>query len=122
MLVLTRKAGERVLIGDDIVITILDTRGDGIRIGIDAPRGVNIQRDEIVRAVTEANVEATHVDGGAEARLKAALGLAPAEPATDTTTATTAATPLPSAAPTTAPAAPAPTPTPPAVPRPPAHK
>lgn len=78
MLVLTRKAGERVLIGDDIVITILDTRGDGIRIGIDAPRGVNIQRDEIVRAVTEANVEATHVANDAEARLKAALGLGPA--------------------------------------------
>ncbi|HXD62188.1 MAG TPA: carbon storage regulator [Lacisediminihabitans sp.] len=77
MLVLTRKAGERVLIGDDIVITILDTRGDGIRIGIDAPRGVNIQRDEIVRAVTEANVEATHVANDAEARLKAALGLGP---------------------------------------------
>ncbi len=81
MLVLTRKAGERVLIGDDIVITILDTRGDGIRIGIEAPRGVNIQRDEIVRAVTEANVEATHADGGAEARLKAVLGLSPAVPA-----------------------------------------
>lgn len=77
MLVLTRKAGERVLIGDDIVITILDTRGDGIRIGIEAPRGVNIQRDEIVRAVTEANVEATHVAGDAEERLKAALGLGP---------------------------------------------
>lgn len=103
MLVLTRKAGERILIGDDIVITILDTRGDGIRIGIDAPRGVNIQRDEIVRAVTEANVEATHADGGAEARLKAALGLTPAAPA--------ATQPPASAAPT-----------PPAVPRPPAQK
>ncbi len=77
MLVLTRKAGERVLIGDDIVITILDTRGDGIRIGIDAPRGVNIQRDEIVRAVGEANVEATRTASDAEARLKAALGLGP---------------------------------------------
>jgi carbon storage regulator len=77
VLVLTRKAGERVLIGDDIVITILDTRGDGIRIGIEAPRGVNIQRDEIVRAVSEANVEATHAANDAEAQLKAALGLGP---------------------------------------------
>jgi carbon storage regulator len=80
MLVLTRRAGERVLIGDDIVITILDTRGDGIRIGIEAPRGVNIQRDEIVRAVTEANVaatQATQATPDAEDRIKAALGLVP---------------------------------------------
>jgi carbon storage regulator len=82
MLVLTRRAGERVLIGDDIVITILDTRGDGIRIGIEAPRGVNIQRDEIVRAVAEANVAAnvaaTQTSNDAEERIKAALGLVPA--------------------------------------------
>ena len=75
MLVLTRKVGERILIGDDIVITVLDSRGDGVRIGIDAPRGVKIQREEVVRAVTEANVEAAQAsDDDAEARLRAALG------------------------------------------------
>lgn len=58
MLVLTRRPGERVLIGDDIVITVLDTRGDGIRIGFEAPAGVRIQRAEIVDAITAANVEA----------------------------------------------------------------
>jgi carbon storage regulator len=94
VLVLTRKAGERVLIGDDIVITILDTRGDGIRIGIEAPRGVNIQRDEIVRAVSEANVEATHAANDAEAQLKAALGLGPAMPAPAATEAPTAPKPI----------------------------
>ncbi len=78
MLVLTRKPGERVLIGDDIVITILDSRGDGIRIGIDAPRGVRIQRDEIVRAITEANQEATEAAAAAddpESLIKKSLGL-----------------------------------------------
>ena len=55
---LTRKPGERVLIGDDIVITILDTRGDGIRIGFEAPAGVKIQRAEIVDSISAANVEA----------------------------------------------------------------
>ena len=81
MLVLTRKQGEKILIGDDIVITILDVRGDSIRIGIDAPRGVGIQRDEVVRAVTEANIAASHTDGEAEARIKATLGLlAPGTP------------------------------------------
>ncbi|WP_144758720.1 carbon storage regulator CsrA [Curtobacterium sp. 9128] len=75
MLVLTRKVGERILIGDDIVITVLDARGDGVRIGIDAPRGVKIQREEVVRAVAEANVEATQTaSDDAEARLRAALG------------------------------------------------
>ena len=77
MLVLTRKPGEKILIGDDIVITVLDARGDSIRIGIDAPRGVTIQRDEVVRAVTEANVAASRVDPEAEERIKATLGLIP---------------------------------------------
>lgn len=81
MLVLTRKVGERILVGDDIVITVLDARGDGVRIGIDAPRGVKIQREEVVRAVAEANAEAAAAAGAsgasgddAEARLRAALG------------------------------------------------
>ena len=78
MLVLTRKPGERVLIGDDIVVTILDARGDGIRIGIDAPRGVRIQRDEVIRAITEANQEATKAAASAddpEGLIKKSLGL-----------------------------------------------
>lgn len=58
MLVLTRKKGERVMVGDDIVVTIIDVRGDGVRIGFDAPRGVPIQRAEVLTAVREANAEA----------------------------------------------------------------
>ena len=80
MLVLTRKIGESIRIGDDITITVLDTRGDGVRIGIDAPRGVKIQREEIIRAVTEANVAAANSEQGAEERLKAALGLVGSAP------------------------------------------
>ena len=82
MLVLTRKPGEKILIGDDIVITVLDVRGDSIRIGVDAPRGVKIQRDEVLRAVIEANLAASRNGSlsdadaeAAEAHLKAALGL-----------------------------------------------
>ncbi|MET0934116.1 MAG: carbon storage regulator [Mycetocola sp.] len=77
MLVLTRKPGERILIGDDIVVTFLESRGDSIRIGIDAPSGVKIQRDEIVQAVTEANRAAVEADPSAEDRIKAALGYLP---------------------------------------------
>ncbi|RNE66664.1 carbon storage regulator [Cryobacterium tepidiphilum] len=75
MLVLTRKPGEKILLGDDIVITVLDARGDSIRIGIDAPRGLKIQRDEVVRAVTEANIAAATADASAEDQLRASLGL-----------------------------------------------
>jgi carbon storage regulator len=70
MLVLTRKVGERILIGDDIVLTILDSRGDGIRVGIDAPRGIKVQREEVVRAVIEANAEAAAAGDDAEARIR----------------------------------------------------
>lgn len=58
MLVLTRKRGEKIVVGDDIVITILDIKGDAIRIGVDAPSGVRIQRHEVIAAIAEANVAA----------------------------------------------------------------
>jgi len=77
MLVLTRKVGERVLIGDDIVVTILDVRGDGVRVGIDAPRGIRIQRDEVVQAVSEASQEAREAAATSdpESLIKKSLGL-----------------------------------------------
>ena len=72
MLVLTRKRGEQILIGDDIVITILDAKGDSIRVGIDAPRGVVIHRLEVMQAVTEANLEASRA-GAADGETLAGL-------------------------------------------------
>jgi carbon storage regulator (csrA) len=71
MLVVTRKKGEKVLIGDDIVVTIIDVRRDGVRVGVDAPRGIRIQRHEVVEALAEANAEAAGVD---EAALAQVLG------------------------------------------------
>ena len=47
MLVLTRKSSQSIVIGDDIVVTILEIRGDQIRIGISAPRDVPVFREEI---------------------------------------------------------------------------
>lgn len=58
MLVLTRRIGESVLIGDEIEVTLLDVKGDSIRVGIKAPRETRIQRSEIVRAVEDENVTA----------------------------------------------------------------
>lgn len=65
MLVLTRRIGESVLIGDDIEVTLLDIKGDSVRIGINAPRTTRIQRSEIVDAVSTENAAA--VDAGADA-------------------------------------------------------
>jgi carbon storage regulator len=83
MLVLTRKPGERILIGDNIVVTILDSRGDGVRIGIDAPRGISIQREEVLRAVADANIAASETQPGDAERIKAALGILPPVPAAE---------------------------------------
>ena len=55
MLVLTRKPGERLVIGDNIVVTVVDVKGDNIRIGIDAPREVKVYRGEIYDAIIAEN-------------------------------------------------------------------
>lgn len=47
MLVLTRRANQSIMIGDDIVVTVLDVRGDQVRIGIKAPRSVDVHREEV---------------------------------------------------------------------------
>ena len=51
MLVLSRKKGESIVIGDDIVVTIVEVRGDKIRLGIEAPRDVPVHRKEIRDAI-----------------------------------------------------------------------
>ena len=58
MLVLTRKPGERLVIGDNIVITVVEVKGDNIRIGIDAPREVKVYRGEIYDAIVAENRQA----------------------------------------------------------------
>jgi len=55
MLVLTRRAGESVMIGDDVVVTVLEVRGDVIRVGIQAPRDVQVHREEVWRELQAAN-------------------------------------------------------------------
>ncbi len=47
MLILTRRVGEKLIIGDDIIITILSLKGNQIRVGIDAPREVKVHRQEV---------------------------------------------------------------------------
>ncbi len=81
MLVLTRKPGEQIMIGDGIVITVLEGRGDGVRIGIDAPRGISIQRKEVIEAIASANLAAANAGPGTEDALRGLLPQAPARDA-----------------------------------------
>ena len=59
MLVLSRKKNEQILIGDDVVITIVDVRGDKVRIGIEAPSHVPVHRHEVYLALQEEQRQAT---------------------------------------------------------------
>ena len=58
MLALTRKAGERIVIGDNIVVTVVGIKGDSIRLTIDAPKEIKIYRGEIYDAIAAENKEA----------------------------------------------------------------
>ncbi len=59
MLVLTRKAGEGIIIGDNIKITVIELKGGGVRIGIDAPVEQKIYRQEVYDRICRENQEAT---------------------------------------------------------------
>lgn len=59
MLALTRKVGERIVIGDNIVVTVVSIKGDNIRLAIEAPKAVKIYRGEIFDAIVEENKQAS---------------------------------------------------------------
>jgi carbon storage regulator len=61
MLVLSRRPNESITIGEDIVITIVEVRGDKVRLGIDAPKNVTVHRTEVYEAIKE---ERQHADTG----------------------------------------------------------
>lgn len=69
------------MIGDDIVVTVIEVRSDNsVRLGIEAPRGVRIQREEIVAAVVDANRDAAQAKPADEDTLRG-LFATPSDPA-----------------------------------------
>lgn len=58
MLILTRRAGENVVVGDDIVISVIEVRGDAVRIGIEAPRSLSVHREEVWLELQKSNAKA----------------------------------------------------------------
>jgi len=73
MLVLTRKAGEGIIIGDDVTVKIIEMKGGGVRIGIDAPKNKKIYRQEVYDRIIEENKMAIQWDMDALDSLSANL-------------------------------------------------
>jgi carbon storage regulator len=74
VLVLSRRTGESIVIGTDIVVTVLDVKGDQVRIGIAAPREVRVHREELVRQLEAENTGAA----GSSERARALVARLPA--------------------------------------------
>jgi len=74
VLVLSRRSHESIRIGDTIVVTILEVHGDHVRIGIEAPRDVEVHRQEIYESIQEANVSAASPTPEVLAAAAATLG------------------------------------------------
>lgn len=58
MLVLTRRAGEKIVVGNEVVIEVLSVSGEGVRLGITAPRETSVHRFEVFAEIEEANLAA----------------------------------------------------------------
>lgn len=84
MLVLTRRVGESIVIGNDVTVTVLDVRGDQIRLGIDAPKHVPIHREEVYVQVQQENRGAVASAARAAGLLRGARPPSVAGPAQNT--------------------------------------
>jgi carbon storage regulator len=73
MLVLSRQRDESIVIGDNVVVTIVDVRGDKVRLGIDAPREISVHRREVYDAIRRENQQAAQIEVDEARRIGTAL-------------------------------------------------
>jgi carbon storage regulator len=73
MLVLSRRVGDSIAIGDDVVVTILEVRSDVVRVGIDAPRSVRVHRAELLEQLESSNRQAASPSADTVQSLRDAL-------------------------------------------------
>lgn len=66
MLILTRRVGESLMIGDDVSVTILGVKGNQVRVGVNAPRDVAVHREEIYERIKREQMEQSTAPEGAE--------------------------------------------------------
>ena len=59
MLILTRRVGETLMIGDEITVTVLGVKGSQVRLGVNAPKSVTVHREEIYARIVEESLEKT---------------------------------------------------------------
>jgi carbon storage regulator len=77
MLVLSRQRDESIMIGDNIVITIVDIRGDKVRLGINAPTEIPVHRQEVYEAIQRENLRASRLEPKDASRLSKPRGPRP---------------------------------------------
>jgi carbon storage regulator len=62
VLIITRRPGEKIMLGDDVVIEVIEVSGSSVRVGIQAPKSIPVYREEIWRSVKEENAAAAAAD------------------------------------------------------------
>lgn len=77
MLVLSRKRDESIIIGDNVVVTIIDIRGEQVKLGVSAPKTISIHRKEVYEAIQAENVAASRPEAQNLAGLAQVLKQAP---------------------------------------------